>query len=319
MNIERTNTLTLESPLLQEQLHTLLKETFGSQVRVVDIQIGNQRHDYLVLLTRLTSPDLQVVIKLAGPEAPYNYPFERTAVFHQLVAEKTTISMPEVFAVDTSYQGWPWRYLIKSHIPGEEWATVRAHMDDKQLADSYRQFGNAVAQIHTILFPTFGELTGTGHVKDGTACLPALRAHAQNIIQKPHLFEIFSRVLDQNAQLFAEGDTASLCHEDLHKHNVLFAVQQGEWQLATILDFDKGWAGHHETDLARLDLWTDMTTDEFWQGYQEVRSVDPLYHKRRPIYQLLWCLEVAWQSEKHLADTRAVCEELGIPVIDSFE
>ncbi len=310
--------MNLESNIFQARLHSLLKEIFGMHVELVDVQIGNQRHDYLVLLVQLASPDLKVVVKLAGPEAPYHYPFERTAVFHNLVAEKTTIPMPEVFAVDTSYQAWPWRYLIKAHIPGEEWAVVRERMDDQQLADSYHQFGNAVAQIHTIQFPAFGELTEAGHVQNGTTCLPALRIHASNHIQKPRLLDIFYDVLDQYAHLFANVDTPNLCHEDLHKHNILFAPHQEGWQLATVLDFDKGWAGHHETDLARLDLWTGMTNDAFWKGYREVRAVDPLYTQRRPIYQLLWCLEVAWEDEKHLADTRQVCLDLGIPIIESF-
>lgn len=318
MNTEKQNTVTLDSPLLQEQLQVLLRETFGSRVEVVDVRIGNQRHDYIVLLMELASPDLQVVVKLAGPDAPYNYPFERTAVCHQLVAKETTIPMPEIFVVDVSYQKWPWRYLIKSLIPGDEWAIVLPDMDVEQSADSYRQFGNAVAQIHSIQFPSFGELTTNGAVQNGTTCLPALRVHARQMIQKPHLRDIFENVLGQHAHLFADVETANLCHEDLHKHNILFAQQQDGWQLATVLDFDKGWAGHHETDLARLDLWTDMTTYEFWQAYQEVRAVDPLYPQRRPIYQLLWCLEVAWEDEKHLADTRAVCEELSIPIIETF-
>ena len=205
-----------------------------------------------------------------------------------------------------------------AYIPGEEWAVVRSHMNANQLADSYRQFGNAVAQIHTIQFPAFGELTESGYVQNGTTCLPALRKHASNHIQKPYHLNIFSDVLDQYAHLFNDVGTANLCHEDLHMHNILFTQYQGQWRLATVLDFDKGWAGHHETDLARLDLWTDMTNEAFWQGYQAVRTVDPLYEQRRPIYQLFWCLEVAWQSKKHLADTRQVCEELGIPNIASY-
>jgi len=69
MMVSSLNTLTLESPLLHEQLHALLQETFGSRVEIVDMQIGNQRHDYLVLLIELASTDLQVVVKLAGPDA----------------------------------------------------------------------------------------------------------------------------------------------------------------------------------------------------------------------------------------------------------
>ncbi|HEX8682568.1 MAG TPA: fructosamine kinase family protein, partial [Ardenticatenaceae bacterium] len=89
--------------------------------------------------------------------------------------------------------------------------------------------------------------------------------------------------------------------------------------LATTLDFDKAWAGHHESDLARLDLWQGMTSDSFWQGYQSIQSIDPLYPQRRTIYQLFWCLEYAQNSPEHLADTQRLCLELGISAIERFD
>jgi fructosamine-3-kinase len=133
------------------------------------------------------------------------------------------------------------------------------------------------------------------------------------------LQDYFLSVLSQYEPVFEDICVASLCHEDLHKHNILFEKQQGGWRLATILDFDKAWAGHHETDLARLDLWTDMTAEEFWQAYEAIHPVDPPYPQRRPIYQLLWCLEYARSTAKHLADTQQICRELGIPVIEYFD
>ena len=300
-------------------LHLLLKEKIGSGVEIVHYKIGNQRHDYVVLLVQLRSPALGLVVKLAGPEAPYDYPFERTAVIHRLVAANTTIRMPEVIAVDVSYQAWPWRYLIKTHIPGIEWDAVQPQMSAEELPDAYRQIGNAVAQLHTIAFPAFGELSGDGQVEAGRPYLAVLQARANHFIKTERLRDYFSAVLARSAHLFDDVSTANLCHEDLHRYNILFENRQGQWHLTTILDFDKAWAGHRETDLARLDLWTGMTNEAFWQAYNAVYPVDPLYRQRRPVYQLLWCLEVAWPTAKHLADTRQVCLELDFPAIESFE
>jgi len=39
------------------------------------------------------------------------------------------------------------------------------------------------------------------------------------------------------------------------------------------------------------------------------------YEGRRPLYQLLWCLEYADASAQHAADTVRVCAELGIAPI----
>jgi len=302
----------------QGELLQLLRQTFGSKVELVDCKIGNQRHDYLVLLARLRHPSIEAVVKLAGPQAPTACPFERTAMLHGLVAAHTTITMPEVLAVDVSCQTWPWRYFVKTHIPGQEWATARQQMNAQELSDAYRQIGNAVAQLHAIRFPVFGELAVEGGVQGSVPYITALQKRAQRSIESARLRDLFLTVLGEQAQLFSDIREACLCHEDLHRHNILFQRQRGQWRLATILDFDKAWAGHRETDLARLDLWKGMTSREFWQAYEAICPVEPLYKQRRPIYQLLWCLEYARPTAKHLADTQQLCAELGVLPIERF-
>jgi len=309
----------MESLVSEDILLQLLNEELGSKVRLIDYKIGNQHHDYLVLLVRLQQPSIEVVVKLAGPGAPYACPFDRTAALHRLVATKTSIPMPEVIAVDTSYRKWPWRYMIKAHVHGNEWAKVRYQMDEGQLSDAYRQIGNAVAQLHTIRFPAFGELNAGGQVEKGYPYLTALEERINSSVRNIRLRDFFFSVMSQYTHLFDDVCTPNLCHEDLHKHNILFEQRKGQWCLATILDFDKGWAGHREIDTARLDLWTGMTNLDFWQAYQEIHQVGALYKQRRPIYQLLWCLEYAQPTARHLADTKQVCRELGVPPIESFE
>jgi fructosamine-3-kinase len=192
-------------------------------------------------------------------------------------------------------------------------------MSQGELSDAYRQMGEAVAQLHTIRFPAFGELEADGSVQGDGRYLAALRAHAARCIKNPRLRDLFHSVLEERRHLFLDVRDAGLCHEDLHQHNIVFQARQGRWHLATILDFDKAWAGHHETDLARLDLWTGMTSKEFWEAYETTCPVGSLYKERRPIYQLLWCLECAWPTPEHLANTRRVCEELGLPHFERFE
>ena len=92
----------------------------------------------------------------------------------------------------------------------------------------------------------------------------------------------------------------------------------GNWHLAGVLDFDSAWAGHHESDLARLELWRGMVGEGFWDTYRAVHQMDELYLQRRPIYQLLWCLEYASASPEHIADTRRVCAELGIQAVQNI-
>ena len=296
-------------------LHDLLRHTFGSKVEVVSYRIGNRRLDYYVLLATLRHPRLEVVIKLAGPDAPFVYPFDRTAMLQRVVAAHTSLTMPEIIAIDMSYAAWPWRYLINTYIAGEEWAAVRPRLRAAELEPAYVQIGNAVAQLHGIALPAFGELMGHGEVEPAANLVAALETRARHAIRDPRLSELFLNVLAQRTKLFADVANPCLCHDDLHHYNILFRHEQGRWQLATILDFDKAWAGPAETDLARLELWQGMTGPGFWPAYQMVRAVSSSYADRRPIYQLLWCLEYAVASPQHNADTQNVCAQLGIPPV----
>ncbi len=297
----------------------LLRQTLGTGIELAGCQIGNKQHDTLVLLLRLRRPAMKLVAKLAGPAAPQAAAFERTALLHRLVAAQTTIPMPETLAVDTSCRVWPWRYFIRTYIPGQEWAAARPQMTGEELSDAYRQIGSAVAQLHTIRFPAFGDLTADGSVQGDPPYTAALQEHARSIITSARLRELFFSALERQRPLFENVGGASLCHEDLHKHNILFRRDRGRWRLATILDFDKAWAGHHETDLARLELWRGMTSAEFWGSYEAVCPIAPLYSERRAIYQLLWCFEYARPTAEHLADTQRICKELGLPRLERFE
>lgn len=297
----------------------LLRQTLGAGVELAGCQIGNQQHDTLVLLLQLRRPAMKVVAKLAAPEAPLAAAFERTALLQRLVATQTTIPMPETLAIDTSCRAWPWRYCIRTYIPGQEWAAARRQMTGEELSAAYRQIGRAVAQLHMIRFSAFGELTADGCVQGDAPYPAALQEHARAIIRSARLRELFCSALERQRTLFLDVQRASLCHEDLHKHNILFRRHRGRWRLATILDFDKAWAGHHETDLARLELWQGMTSAEFWQAYEAICPITPLYRERRALYQLLWCLEYARPTAEHLADTQRLCRELGLPRLARFE
>jgi len=61
-----------------------------------------------------------------------------------------------------------------------------------------------------------------------------------------------------------------------------------------------------------------MTSPAFWDAYQQAAPLSPEYARRRPIYQLLWCLEYAEPSRQHNADTRRVCQELGVQLPRAF-
>jgi aminoglycoside phosphotransferase (APT) family kinase protein len=302
-------------PLLRE----LLQQTIGSQVQVVTVHPLQQRIDYHVLRLTLRHPSLKVVVKLAGPHAPFAAPFDRTAQLHRVVAARTRLIMPEVLAVDVSYRAWPWRYLITTYLPGQEWAVIRPQLTPEERREADRQLGQAIGELHTIPFPSFGEVAPDSTVSPRQSYLEVLAERARRLIPSPRLADLFVQVLVSHAERFAEVSQARLCHEDLHAHNLLFQRVGGRWCLVTILDFDKAWAGHQESDLARLELWRGMVGEGFWPAYQAFCPLATSYPLRRPLYQLMWCLEYAQATPDHLADTYQACLQVGIPPVTSFE
>jgi len=309
----------MEDVITQRQLHELLQQVMGRQVVIAGKDVVKREKDYLVLIVRLEQPSIEVVVKVAGAEAPLASSFDRTAMLHRLVAAQTAISMPEVLGMDVSGKVWPFRYLVRRHISGREWAYVQGEMSHDELCSAYQELGEAVAQLHSIRFPAFGELANDGCVQDPAPFEAAFLERARQSIKNPRLFALFLQVLEIRWDLFTGVSQPCLCHEDLHGYNILFERGEKGWQLAGILDFDKTWAGHAEIDLARMEIWRGMTSAGFWSSYRVVHALDMSYDQRRPIYQLLWCFEYARNSPQHLEDTRLLCEKLGIPPPEYFD
>jgi hypothetical protein len=302
-----------------ETINLLLQQVFGAHCKIVDAHVVKNDPDYTVLIARISRPSLRVVIKLAGSNPPYPCPFDRTATLYRLVADHTDIPMPAVYAADVSLHQFPWRYMIKSHIPGEMWAAIFPTLSQDEQAAAYDELGRAVAQLHNLHFPAFGEIAATGSLIEEQPLLSALGSRARVWITDPVFLDFFLSTLERYSHLFQDVEEASLTHEDLHPYNILFTHQDKHWRLATILDFDKAWAGHCESDLARLHLWRGMSGPAFWQAYQSMRTISPKFTQRRLVYQLLWCLEFAEPSPVHIADTQQVCAALGVRMPKLFD
>ena len=300
-------------PAVGAALDDILRETLGSGARPAAIHLLKQAPDYWVARATPGGGEPELVVKLAGPGATLAATFERTAAVHRRVAAATGVPLPLVLAADSSGRRGPWRYLVRTYVPGEEWAAVRLRLTAVERAGALAQIGRAVAALHTLAFPAFGELTGNGAVTPAGPWPAALAARAGRSIADPDRAAFFLDVLNARAADFAGVTDPCLCHEDLHQHNLIFAPAGDGVRLVAVLDFEKAWAGHAEVDLARLELWRGMTGPGFRPAYRAIRTIAPDYPARRPVYQLLWCLEYGADTSRHQADTRRVCRALGVP------
>ena len=135
-----------------EDVLPLLREVIGKPIEVAQATLLKDKHDYYVWAVDLSTPSLRLVVKLGGPDAEYTCAFERTAAVHRRVREQTRLEVPEVLAADESYRKWPWRYFIKTFVPGSEWAGVEKQEPAISLNPARAQLGSAVAEMHQIAF-----------------------------------------------------------------------------------------------------------------------------------------------------------------------
>ncbi len=303
---------------LPSRLDDLIRTVFDPRATITAHHTLNSADDYHVLLLTLEHPNMEIIVKLAGPTAVYAAAFGRTALLHQRIRAQTSVPVAEIVAVDETLQDWPWRYSVQSRLSGAEWWRVQPQLSPAAQANSFIQLGEAVAQLHTLTFPAFGEITPADTTPTFPDFADALQARAAQMIRSPRLLDVFLSALEPRRALFTEVQSPRLAHEDLHGGNLLLRVDGDRCTLSGILDFDKAWAGHHEIDLARLSLWRGMTSPEFWQAYRSVHPLDDAYAERALIYQLLWCLEYAVDTPQHLADTQAACVRLGLRPLQNF-
>jgi phosphotransferase family enzyme len=268
-----------------------------------------RRDTYVVASVAATD---RFVVKLEVPGARPNRRFDAMAAVSRRVSSETTVPTFDVVAVDISRRGWPRNLLVVTELAGETWAHMYPGLDEARRATAQRQLGRAAAQLHAITFDAFGEVGADGRVAQPRGPVAALAARADRRLRTSRFRDYFRQVMDAHVALLAAAPGPRLCHEDLNPHNVLFKLQNGEPTLTGVLDFESAWAGLHESDLARLELWR-WTHD----GYAEAGCISDTYRWRRPILQLLWCLEYAEYdaSVQHQLDTRAVCDELGLDPI----
>ncbi len=298
----------IDAALLTRLLHSAL----GHCGDVTNYCIIRKDEDYAVIASRLTGPTQEVMIKLAGPHAVLTSAFERTAAIIQLVRSHSAVLTFDVLAVDVSYRLWPWRYIVTTVVPGEPWSNVPPKGHGTKPRALYVSLGKTIGQLHRIHFSSCGEVAPDGSVTAGTTYDQALRERARRRIANPAHAMLFISLLQERSQLFHGLVTGTLCHEDLNPSNLLVADAAGDLPAVAVIDFDSAWAGCFESDLARLELWRGMMGEGFWEAYQDYVPVSVHYPERRPIYQLLWCLEYARPTAQHLADTKRVCTALGI-------
>jgi Ser/Thr protein kinase RdoA (MazF antagonist) len=296
-------------------IREVVRDVLGSRATVHVQQWHKRQANYVVASVRTRRPAMRLIVKLEQPGERPNRHFDVMAAIARLVRSQTPVPTFDVVAVDVSRRTWPWQYLIVTDLPGLTWSELYPRLQPDAWRTAQRQIGRAAAQLHALRFEAFGQIDASGSVANPCAVVPGLMGRARRRLSHPRYLALMLELLESRARLFDGVSTPTLCHEDLNSHNLVFDLRDGQPALTGILDFESAWASTGESDLARLELWRLSAGAAVRAGYTDVASLAEDYPARRPVLQLLWCLEYAQDhpsEDGHQALTNQVCDELRI-------
>ncbi|MDQ6673905.1 MAG: phosphotransferase [Chloroflexota bacterium] len=305
-------------PLCSEQAVTLVvRGVVGNQLGVHVSEWHVRRENYVVACVEAEPPAMRLIVKLEIPGERPNRHFDTMAALSEMVRAQTSVPTFDVVAVDVKRREWPWAYLIVTQLPGVTWHRLYPRLDDAARSTAQWQIGRSAAELHGLRFASFGQIGPAGAVVDGATAGVALARRARRRIRTPRYLDLMLDLLESRASLFESLSIATLVHEDMNPYNLVFEMRDGQPVLSGILDFESAWASTGESDLARLELWALTAGGPLREGYTAVVQLADGYAARKPVLQLLWCLEYADfnSSAEHQVVTDGVCAELGIAPI----
>ena len=287
----------------------LLRETLGSDAARADLQVIGARRDYWVIRASATPRHPSSVLKLAGPRTGRPLDFARTAAVTELV-RRTGTPAPQVVATGDGTAAGDWRWQLLEHLPGTPWRSLAPRLREDDLDACHRQLAEVLLRIQSVRFDAFGELDADARPAPPQGWVDALRERARVGVGRHRA--AFLALLDRERDLLGDAGPPTLCHDDLHHDNVLFAHDGGGWRLTAVLDWDKAWSADPMCDVARMAFWDNMTGRPYWTAYRSAVPAREGDSRRACIYQLLWCLEYAADTPRHRADTAALAARLGV-------
>lgn len=280
-----------------------VRDALGAAAGVVELAVLQAGADAVVLALEVRGAAGPLVLKLADAGAAPALDLGRTAAVMGRAAA-AGVPVPAVLAADGTGRLDGVQHLLQQHVGGRRWREVRPELDDAGVRAVHAQLADVLRALAGVRPGGFGELDGQGVVAP-VPLVEALRRRVALRTRRPAARALAERLLAEHADRLGSGPPV-LTHADLHHANVL--VDPATARLSAVLDWDKAWAGPAAADRARLRFWDDMSGP----GSGDDRDDDDGDVLR--VHQLLWCLEHAFPTARHRADTARLLSALDLPV-----
>ncbi|WP_339169526.1 aminoglycoside phosphotransferase family protein [Paenibacillus sp. FSL R5-0341] len=290
----------LHCTISAEVLHHLVENNFGNATKVKEfalLQGGLFNTTYRIQLENASYTD--VILRLAperaemaaGSASDPLFSFERTMMAAEPVVyeyyRNASIPAPNIITCDDSGSIIPRTYMFMAFFPSKQLDHSSISETDKERL--YHQLGVYTAIMHQIEGASFGWPQGDGSIKGSDQWSEVLHSFAEETALKaalveymPGVGEEITAIFIKNKDLFDQVTRPVLVHNDLWEANVLVHVENGELNIAAIIDGDRSMFADREFEAI---LSTESVA--FHEGYN--RALDPSAdgQARRLAYRIL--------------------------------
>lgn len=194
-------------------------------------------------------------------------------------------------------------------VPGGSLLVLQAVQAVERAPRHWRQIGRTIARIHVIEGDRFGLETG-GYFgplpQDNTPAArwpafyaerrlwPGLTMATESGNLPPELARRVEKLIERVPELCGPPIAPTLLHGDAQQNNFIST------ELGPVVIDPAVYYGHPEMDLAQVDLFQPVP-DDVYDGYQDVRPIDPGFWERRNLWRVWGYLaSVAVEGQDYL-------------------
>ncbi|OMF17155.1 hypothetical protein BK131_04065 [Paenibacillus amylolyticus] len=290
----------LHCTISAEVLHHLVENNFGNATKVKEfalLQGGLFNTTYRIQLENASYTD--VILRLAperaemaaGSASDPLFSFERTMMAAEPVVyeyyRNASIPAPNIITCDDSGSIIPRTYMFMAFFPSKQLDHSSISETDKERL--YHQLGVYTAIMHQIEGASFGWPQGDCSIKGSDQWSEVLHSFAEETALKaalveymPGVGEEITAIFIKNKDLFDQVTRPVLVHNDLWEANVLVHVENGELNIAAIIDGDRSMFADREFEAI---LSTESMA--FHEGYDRPLDSSAEGQARRLAYRIL--------------------------------
>jgi len=278
--------------LSNAEIKKVISNLFGNDTKIIDCSLMKGGVFNTTYLVKTDSEKNGIVLRVAPVNRHLLFDFERSMMsaeplYYKLLQENN-IPTSDVICYDSTYRIIDRQYIIFKYIRSIPMNDISVPLNVKPVL--YQRLGEIIAKLHNIKGGKFGWKRPNNELEQYDSWGAFLLRFAREIADRASNFGIFSDLelkrfinVFTDTAVFDQIKQDSMVHADLWEGNVLVSENDGEWDVAALIDIDKAIFGDKDLEFAS----PTMLNERFLSGYGTRAEETSNSIFRRNAYRLL--------------------------------